>query len=149
MTVVSFAVDVDAAPEDVWSVVADPRHLPHWDRHIADVEGLPSDGLHEGAAYTTVMRFMGVRARVAAKVIAWDPPRHAVIRLSGLVDATVTTSVSDLGEGRSRLRHDVDYRFRGGPLGDLAARSVALVGGAQYALRHGVLAQKREIEEGV
>ena len=42
----------------------------------------------------------------------------------------------------------VEYRFRGGPLGELVAGSLRLVGGAQFALRHGTLAQKREIESG-
>ena len=40
----------------------------------------------------------------------------------------------------------MDYRFRGGPLGGFAARSLRLVGGPQLALRHGTLAQKRQIE---
>jgi len=43
------------------------------------------------------------------------------------------------------LRHEVDYRFRG-PLGGFAAASLNAVGGAQMGLRHGVLAQKAEIE---
>ena len=45
------------------------------------------------------------------------------------------------------LRHEVDYRFRG-PLGGFAAASLNAVGGAQMGLRHGVLAQKAEIERG-
>ena len=45
------------------------------------------------------------------------------------------------------LEHIVDYRFRGGPFGEIAARSLARVGGAHLALRHGTLAQKRDIED--
>ena len=148
MTVVSVAVEVDAPPERVWEVVSDPANLPHWDRHIVRVTGVPPGGLAHGMSYVTEMRFMGVRARVRAKVLEWDPPRRAAIRLEGLLDATVTSIVEPLPGGRSRLEHVVEYRFRGGPLGDVAARSLRLVGGAQYALRHGTLAQKREIEGG-
>jgi hypothetical protein len=43
----------------------------------------------------------------------------------------------------------VNYQFRGGPLGKLAARSLRMIGGAGLALRHGALAQKRQIEDGV
>lgn len=146
MTTVAVEVEIDATPEQVWAVVSDPRNLPHWDKHIVEVADVPAGGLAEGTTYTTVMRFMAVRARIAAEVLEWHPPHVSSIRLSGVVEATVTTTVEALGDHRSRLRHEVDYRFRGGPLGKVAARSIALVGGAQFALRRGALAQKREIE---
>jgi uncharacterized membrane protein len=144
--VVEFGVDVDAPAERTWAVVGDPTNLPHWDRHIVRVTGVPPDGLGADLEYVTEMRFMGVHARVRAHVLEWDPPRRARIRLQGVLDATVTSTVEALGTDRSRLEHVVEYRFRGGPLGDLAARSLALVGGAQYALRRGTIAQKHEIE---
>lgn len=147
MNVVSVEVEVDAPPEAVWEVVSDPRNLPHWDRHIVRVTGVPATGLAEGLRYVTEMRFMAFHARVGAEVLEWEPPRRATIRLSGILDATVTSTVDPLGDGRSRLEHVVRYRFRGGPFGEIAARSLALVGGDHYALRHGTLAQKREIEE--
>lgn len=146
MTVVAFAVEVDAPPERVWRVVSDPRNLPHWDRHIVQVTGVPESGLAEGVRYITVMRFMALRSKVRAEVLEWDPPRRSSIRLSGLLGATVTTTVEPLGDDRSRLEHVVEYRFRGGPFGGLAAASLRAVGGAQFALRRGALAQKREIE---
>jgi uncharacterized protein YndB with AHSA1/START domain len=148
MTVVSYAIEVDAPPERVWEVTSNPANLPHWDRHIVRVSGVPASGLAEGVRYVTEMRLMGVRSKVRAEVLEWEEPRRSTIRLSGLLDATVTSSIEPLRGGRSRLEHVVEYRFRGGPLGDLAARSLALVGGAQYALRHGTLAQRREIETG-
>lgn len=146
MTVVSVAVEVDAPPERVWEVVSDPGNLPHWDRHIVRVRGVPAGGLRAGTSYETDMRLMAVRGHVRAEVLEWDPPRRAVISLRGILDAIVTTTIEPLGDARSRLEHVVEYRFRGGLLGDLAARSLRLVGGAQFALRHGTLAQKREIE---
>lgn len=149
MTVVSVAVEVDASPERIWEVVSNPANLPHWDRHIVRVSGVPSEGLSAGAKYTAEMRLMGVHGRVDAEVLEWDAPRRATIRLSGLIEATVTSTVEPLASGRSRLEHTVAYRFRGGALGDLAAASLRLVGGAQFALRRGTLAQRREIEQGV
>lgn len=147
VNVVTVDVEVDAPPEAVWEVISDPRNLPHWDRHIVRVIGVPASGLAEGLRYVTEMRFMALRSRVRAEVLEWDPPRRSTIRLSGILNATVTSSVEPLGEGRSRLEHVVEYRFRGGPFGELAAKSLALVGGDQFALRHGTLAQKREIED--
>jgi ligand-binding SRPBCC domain-containing protein len=145
-TKVTVAVDVDATPEEVWSFLSDPGNLPRWSRLISKVEGVPPDGLALGARYTVVMKLAAVRARVAAEVLEWDPPGRSVVQLTGLLDAKVTTTVSPLPGDRSELAHEVEYRFRGGHLGDLAARGLRLFGGAQFALRHGALAQKRQIE---
>lgn len=146
MTTVEFSVEVDAPPERVWEVTSDPANLPHWDRHIESVD-VPEDGLRIGVRYQVVMRFMGFRTTVGAEVLEWEPPWRAVIRLSGLVEAKVTTAIASLPHDRSVLRHEISYRFRG-PLGGLGARSVQALGGSQLALKRGVLAQKREIERG-
>lgn len=147
VSVVEVLAEIEAPPDRVWDVVSDPRKLSHWDRHVESVEGVPASGLAEGVRYTTVMRFMSVRGHVVSEVLEFEPPHRAVIRLAGLLDAIVTTTVEPLPEGRSLLKHVVDYHFRGGMIGDFAARSLQLLGGAQLALRHGALAQKREIEQ--
>jgi len=147
MTSAEFDVVIDAPPRWVWEVISDPRNLPHWDRHIVRVDDVPEDGLREGTRYTTEMRFFAFHTTVVGDVLEWDPPRGSKIRLTGLLDATVTSTIEPLAGERSLLEHIVDYRFRGGPLGELAARSLARVGGAHLALRRGTLAQKREIEE--
>lgn len=146
MTVIRVDVDVNARAELAWEIVSDPGNLAHWDRHIAGVQDVPPTGLREGSVYVTVMRFMGVRVRVPSKVIEWDPPQRATFRLKGPIEATVTTTITARDDDRCVLAHEVDYRFRGGPLGELASRSLARVGGARYALRRGALAQKRDIE---
>jgi uncharacterized membrane protein len=146
MSVVTVSVEVDAAAERVWEVISDPRNLPQWDRHIVHVDGVPATGLREGTRYVTEMRFMGVRANIRAQVLEWNPPRRATFQLRGVLEGRVTSTVEPLGPDRCRLEHIVDYRFKGGPIGALAARSLRLVGGARFALRRGTLAQKREIE---
>jgi hypothetical protein len=88
---------------------------------------------------------MGVRASIPCTVLEWEPPWRGKIRLGGVLNATVTTSIASLPFDRSLLRHQIDYVFRG-PLGAFAAASVNAVGGAQYALKRVTLAQKREIE---
>jgi uncharacterized protein YndB with AHSA1/START domain len=146
MTNVEVTVEVNAPPERVWEVAGDPRNLPHWDRHIERV-WLPEAGLEVGARYSVRMRFVSVRSDVQAEVLEWEPPWRARIRLEGILDATVTTTVASLPFDRALLRQEVDYRVRG-PFGRLGASSLAAVGGAQLALRRGVAAQKREIEAG-
>ena len=144
MTTVEFSVEVDAAPEATWQIASDPRNLPQWDRHIVRVD-LPEDGMKPGASYEVVMGLMGVHTTVRATVLEWEPPWRSTLRLSGLLEATVTTSVGTLPFDRSMLRHEVSFRFRG-PFGRLGATGLNAMGGAQFALRRGVLAQKREIE---
>ena len=143
-TTVEASVEVDAPPERVWEITSDPRNLPHWDKHIERV-WLPSSGLGPGARYSIRMRFMAVRADVEAEVLEWEAPWLSRIRLVGILNATVSTSIASLPFDRSLLRHEVDYAFKGF-LGGFAARSLSAVGGAQLALRRGVAAQKREIE---
>ena len=143
-TVAEASIEVEAPPEVVWEVASDPRNLPHWDRHI-EAAHVAREGLGPGSRYEVTMRFMGVSARVRVEVLEWEPPWRAVLHLSGLLDATVTTVVASLPFDRSLLRHQVEYRFRG-PLGVFGAKSLNAVGGAQLALRRGLAAQKREIE---
>ena len=145
VTVLTVEEEIDASPDRVWDVVADPRNLTRWDRHIVAVHGAPEGGLKRGSEYDTEIRFMGVRVNVHADVIEVERPRFSKVRLRGIVDATVETWLEPLDGNRTRLRHRVDYRFRGGPLGDLGARAVRAMGGAGL-LRRGVQAQKRQAE---
>lgn len=144
MTTAEVSVEVEAPPETTWEVAADPRNLPHWDRHIVAVSA-STDQIGPGTRYEVTMGFMAVRAKVRCDVLEWEPPWRSRVRLRGVLDATVTTSIGSLPFGRSMLRHEITYTFRG-PLGRFAAASLNAVGGAQLALRRGTLAQKREIE---
>lgn len=144
MTTVEYSIEVGAPPEAVWQVASDPRNLPHWDRHIVGVR-LPSGGLERGASYEVTLGFMGVHATIPCRVLEWEPPWHAAFHLGGLLDASVATSIASLPADRSVLRHEIEYVFRG-PLGRFAAASVNAVGGAEFALRRGTLAQRDEIE---
>jgi carbon monoxide dehydrogenase subunit G len=147
VSVLEIETKVDAPPDRVWKVVSDPRNLPKWDRRVAAVRGVPPEGLQPGTEYVTDMRFMGVGTRVRAKVLDMRPPEYAKVRLTGLLDAVVETWVQPLdGDGkRSVLRHRIDYRFGGGPLGNFAARALRRLG-VQSLLRRGVESQKRQAE---
>jgi uncharacterized membrane protein len=145
VTIVESTIEIDAPPDRVWEFVSDPRNLPKWDRRIASVSGVPSEGLHEGSEYETEMRFLGARARVGATVLELRAERYSKVRLHGMVDAVVETWLEPLDGNRTRLRHRVDYRFKGGALGSLAAEAIRLFG-ASSLLRHGTEAQKRQIE---
>jgi carbon monoxide dehydrogenase subunit G len=145
--VVEGSAVIDAPPERVWEVVSDPHNLHRWDRRIAAVEGVPKDGLHVGATYTVVVRFMGAKAHATSRVVEFKPGTYSKVKVTGMVDAVVETWLEPLSDGRTRLRHRVDYHFPGGPLGELAAGAVKMLGAATV-LRRGVEAQKRQAEHG-
>ena len=145
MNTVQLSIEVSASPAEVWKVVGDPRNLPLWDRHIVGVDGVRDEGLREGSEYTTHVRFMGARAHATSKVLELQPPRYAKIKVHGIVDAMVETWVEPQGKGRTLLHHRVEYRFPGGPLGELAAGAVKVLG-IGMLLRRGVEAQKRQVE---
>ena len=145
MSVLEAETVVDAAPEAVWNVISDPHNLPMWDRRVAGVRDVPPAGLRKGSAYKVELKFMGVKASVLAKVLEYDPPSSSKVRLTGIMDATIETWVEPEGADRSRLRHRIDYGFRGGPLGSFAAQAVRMLG-ANALLRRGIEAQKRQAE---
>jgi ligand-binding SRPBCC domain-containing protein len=145
MSVVRQWTVIDAAPEEVWAVIADPRNLPRWNRYIKSVHDVPENGLRQGSTYWTEMGVMGVSFRVKARVEEIDPPRFSRVHLSGPLDAVIRTWVRPVGTRRSRLEHEVDYRLRGGPIGAVIARGLQLLG-APALLRRGLRAQKRHVE---
>jgi carbon monoxide dehydrogenase subunit G len=147
MSVVEVSAEIDASPEEVWNVIADPRNLPLWDRHIVAVEGIPESGLQEGSEYSSQVRFMGASATARSRVIELRPPTYAKVKVSGIVDATVESWLEGIDGGRTRLRHRVDYRFKGGPIGELVATAIKMLG-AGALLRRGIQAQKRQAEPG-
>jgi len=95
--------------------------------------------------FEVTMSFVGVRTTVPCVVREWEPPWRSVVTLGGLLVATVTTSIASLPFDRSVLRHEVRYVFKG-PLGSFGAASVRALGGAEFALRRGTEAQRRQIE---
>jgi uncharacterized protein YndB with AHSA1/START domain len=146
MPTAEFSVEVNATPKRVWKVVSDPHNIPAWERHVVRVEvprGGEAFGL--GSTYTVEMRFMGVGVRVRGEVVEWEPPSRGRLQLRGPLDATILTTVSSLPRGRSILRHEVTYTFRG-VLGRVVAAGLGALGGAQLGIKRGTLAQKRQIE---
>jgi uncharacterized membrane protein len=145
MTVIRDWVIVEAPHEEVWRIVADPRNLPRWNRYIRSVRDVPEDGLAPGSRYTTQLSVLGLSVQVQAEVEEIDPPRFSRIRLSGPLEATVRTWVRPAGRNRSRLEHEVDYRLKGGPVGEVVARGLKVLG-APTLLKRGIRSQKHQVE---
>ncbi|HEX6262469.1 MAG TPA: SRPBCC family protein [Actinomycetota bacterium] len=145
MSTIRDAVVVDATPDEVWRVIGDPRNLPRWNRQIRAVAGAPDGELREEDSYRVQLGFLGVSAEVRAVVKRLERPTYSEVALSGPIEGVVRTFVRPIGASRSRVEHEVEYRFRGGALGRAAARAVRLMG-ASLILRRGLRAQKEMVE---
>ncbi|HEX6208088.1 MAG TPA: SRPBCC family protein [Actinomycetota bacterium] len=145
MSTIRDAVVVDATPEEVWRVIADPRNLPRWNRHLKAVIGAPDGELQTGDSYRVELGLLGVSAEVRASVKRLERPTYSEVALSGPIEGVVRTFVRPIGARRSRVEHEVEYRFPGGALGRAAARAVRLMG-ASLILRRGLRAQKEMVE---
>ncbi len=108
---------VEAAPERIFAIYADPARVPEWRpaiREIAQVTG----GMDEpGTRFTT--RYRGRMPDGHGTVAASDPPRTHVITGQGAVryEARLTLTREDSG---TRLRFDLSVGLPGGPVGRLA-----------------------------
>lgn len=147
MTTVRESDVFEAPPDEVWRVIADPRNLPRWSRHVQAVHDAPNGELEAGDTYGVELRIMGVPVRVRARVAELQRARYSEVLVMGPVEATVRTYVRPAGARRTRVEHEVDYRFRGGSLGRLVARAVRLLG-ASVILRRGLRAQREQVERG-
>ena len=134
------------AARAVWDGGERPRNLPHWDKHIVSVR--PARGGHAlGARYEVVM---GVHGRASSTVARRGPGVGAAVARRGAPRGPARSDRHDLGRHRCRSSGACcATRSRTGSAGrsaGSAAASINAVGGAQLALRRGVLAQKAEIE---
>lgn len=137
----------EADPAEVWKVLADPRNLPRWNSHIHEVVDVPNGELEAGDAYVLELRVLGVPVRIRATVAELQRERYSEVHLVGPLEATVRTYVRQAGPRRTRVEHEVEYRFRGGPLGRVLARAVRRLG-ASLILRRGLRAQRDQVERG-
>jgi uncharacterized protein YndB with AHSA1/START domain len=121
-------VDIAAAPEDVYDLIADPDRLEEWvSIHVALLDS-PSDTLHEGSELTQCLRLAGQKFKVRWKVVESDRPRRLVWEGKGPVHshARVANELEPT-EGGTRFSYINEYDLPGGRFGKLAAPMVRRV----------------------
>jgi hypothetical protein len=103
---------VDAAPEDVWALLADLGSYPEWNPFIVSATGR----LAEGERLAVRIRdARGGESSFRPRVTALEPGRRLVwlgrLGLPGLFDGEHRFELEPVDEGRTRLVHA--ERFRG------------------------------------
>lgn len=112
-------IDVDRAPQDVWSYVVDPSHLPEWQLSAVSAEQLDEDPPHPGSR-VRVMRRVGNREMpMTMEFTEYDPPHSWSLRgIDGPVRGYFHGAVEPLDDGR-RTRVTLDLDFEGHGIGKL------------------------------
>ena len=123
-------VVIDAPPESVFELLANPERGPEWTPNLVRVE--PVDGAGGPTAQTALLvRIGGRQSRGLGRCLEWDPPRR--LALESKLDVgvtTVTTFELTPRAGGTQILARVDYSLPakglgglvGGLVGDTLAR---------------------------
>ncbi|MGP4043879.1 SRPBCC family protein [Streptomyces sp. 2A115] len=115
MSAIKESVDISRRPEDVYSYVIDPSHLPEWQESAVSVVPLDDTPLGVGSRMV-VTRRVGRRVfPMTMEVVELDPPRSWHMRgIDGPVRGDVHGTIEPLGDGdRSRVTLDLDFESHG------------------------------------
>jgi uncharacterized protein YndB with AHSA1/START domain len=109
-------IDVDRTPEDVWTYVTDPSHLPEWQASAISAEQLDEGPFGLGSR-VRVTRHVGRRREMpmTMEVTEFDPPRSWGLRgIDGPVRGHFHGEITPVDEGRrTHLTMDLDFEGHG------------------------------------
>ncbi|MFE6836968.1 MULTISPECIES: SRPBCC family protein [unclassified Streptomyces] len=115
MSAISKSIDIDRTPEDVYSYITDPTHLPEWQDSAVSAVPMGDLPVHVGSQ-VLVTRQIG-RRRIPTKMeyMSMDPPRSWHLHgVEGPVRPDVRGRIDPLdGGARSRVTLSVDFEGHG------------------------------------
>ncbi|MGW6567782.1 SRPBCC family protein [Streptomyces sp. NPDC054975] len=115
MSAIKESIDISRTPQEVFSYVTDPTHLPDWQESAVRVRRLGDEPLGVGSK-VAVTRRMGRREMTTTmQVIELDPPRSWHIHgIDGPVRGDVQGTIEPIDNGtHSRLTLAVDFESHG------------------------------------
>ncbi len=120
------ALDIDATPDALWSVVGRFMHIDEFAPLVASV-----DALTEGEDRVGSKRRCNFDdgTSVVEEVTTWEPNRRYRVRLSEMAamplhEAFAEVSVEPLDSGGARVTWGMDYRVKYGPVGWLLGQTM-------------------------
>jgi uncharacterized protein YndB with AHSA1/START domain len=111
---VQASIDVDRPPAEVWAWITDPKKEKAWVSWLVEVR---EDGPAKvGSRQVWVMEDRNngnERVEIASVATSVEPGRRLGVRLSapGMFTGDAVYTLSDLGNGRTRLATDSRYRY--------------------------------------
>lgn len=122
------SVDIAAAPEEVYDLIADPDRLGEWVTIHQYVDGNAPGELVEGSKMTQCLRLAGRNFKVKWTVVEGDRPHRLVWEGRGPVrsKARVVNELTPTEKG-TRFSYTNEFSLPGGPLGSMAGPVVRRV----------------------
>ncbi|MEU4497178.1 SRPBCC family protein [Streptomyces sp. NBC_00210] len=115
MSAIKESVDISRRPEDIYSYVTDPSHLPEWQESAVSVRPLGDTPMHVGSRMVVTRRIGRREFPMTMEVTELDPPRSWHMRgVDGPIRGDVHGTIEPLGDGeRSRLTLNLDFEAHG------------------------------------
>jgi uncharacterized protein YndB with AHSA1/START domain len=109
------SIDVDCTPDEVWTYVIDPSHLPEWQASAISAEQLDEGPIRVGSR-VRVTRHVGSREIPMTMEYTECEPPHAwdLQGIDGPVRGHVHGEITPLDDGRrSRVTMELDFEGKG------------------------------------
>jgi len=130
MPCVSTSIDIDAPPEDVWSVLMDPRRLGDWVTIQCDIQDVPEGELSDGDSFRQTLALAGAKFEVRWTVREIDEPRIAEWSAEGPKGSGARVQYElEPNDGATRFRYRNDFNLPGGGVGKVAGKLSSRVAG--------------------
>ncbi|MFB6823607.1 SRPBCC family protein [Streptomyces virginiae] len=115
MSAMRKSIDIDRRPEDVYSYLTDPTHLPEWQDSALSAVPIGDLPVHVGSRILVTRRIGRRRVPTTMEFVELDPPRSWHVHgIDGPVRPDVRGTVEPLDGGtRSRVTLDVDFEGHG------------------------------------
>ena len=117
---------IDAPPERVFRLLAQPERTPEWSPSVVSVRRTDAGPIGVGSTTESVVRVLGTSQRARGRCTVFDPPRRLAIQSLTNLGAKSLSDTELIPEGRgTRLRARLEYSVPGGGLGKLLNKLVA------------------------
>ncbi|MEQ9079611.1 MAG: SRPBCC family protein [Sandaracinaceae bacterium] len=112
---------IDASPETLYRVVADPQRLPQWMSSLIEVRNIRGSGV--GQTYEWTYKMAGVKFDGKTEVVEVDPGKIRNTRTVGGIASEWHMRIEPEGKG-SRFHIEVTYSIPTPVLGALAEKVI-------------------------
>ncbi|MEV6587856.1 SRPBCC family protein [Streptomyces acidicola] len=115
MSAIKESVDIARRPEDVFTYVTNPAHLPEWQESIVSVRPVGDAPLTVGSRVVVTRRIGRREIPMTTEVTELDPPRSwRFDGVDGPIRGHVKGTIEPIAEGeRSRLTLSLDFEEHG------------------------------------
>lgn len=115
MSVIKETIDIDRRPEDVFSYVTEPSHIPEWQESAVSATKLGDAPLAVGSKVKVTRRIGRREMPMTMQVSELDPPRSwRIDGIDGPVRGHVKGTIEPIADGeRSRVTLALDFESHG------------------------------------